>query len=242
MGAFRYVPPYDSIIGAASVGSVDADFTDDWLTDGRPGYPVMKTGGSLSFTITLLAALTLDVIAVCRHAIRAAATITLGGDLSSTIATATYPKDLIPYNWYRRLANPISVSSFTLAVTGNTDPVVIGELYAGRSHTFDVNNFRHGLMIDPGEPFAWEGDMAPYDDRLSKPRRLVGEFLLSASEYADLIAWDLSTRSGSIPSLIIPDDSVNDVWLVQFRYRVSGTDGGNFIVAFEMVEIQRTRW
>src|SRR5688500_15660686 len=128
----RLVSPHRSILFAPVTGSVDATYTKDWLTDGRPDYPVRKTG-DLSLAIAPSPAVSVDVIAVCLHNIRQAASINLTGDVTNTIPTAAHPPNGIPKNWFRLLDAPVSVDSLTLAVTGNTEPIVITELYAGLS-------------------------------------------------------------------------------------------------------------
>lgn len=238
----RFISPHRSILFAGVSGSVDANYAAAWLTDGLPGWPVKKTG-DLSLTVAPSPALELDVIAVVNHNIREAASITLGGDLSSSIVTAAHPPDGIPHNWYRRLSAPASVDSLILGVTGNVDPVIIGELYAGLSMEFDVD-FRHGRTFDPGEPFPWEGEagaMAPYDNGVAQPRRLAGELALEDDEFAELIAWQQATRKGSRPSLVIPDDTKNDAWLCNVRFTES-TVGATHFISMELVEIPRVRW
>lgn len=239
----RFVAPYRSLMFAPVSGSsVDSGYLQSWLTDGRPGYPVRVTG-TLNLTVTPAVATSVDVIALCTHNIRQAATVTLGGSLSGGITTAAMPPDNIPLNIYRRLTSPVSVTTIVLGVSGNTDPIVIGELYAGLSYKFPIT-FRHGLLVDPGQPFAWEGPftlMAPYDPGVAVPRRLKGELLLTTAELAELTAWYQSTRNGTRPSLIIPDDAVNDAWLAVFQYTVT-TDGANHIVSIEIAELPRVRW
>jgi hypothetical protein len=238
----RFVSPHQSVMFAPVTGTVDADFDPDWLTDGRPTMPVQKTGGSISLTVTPAAALNVDVIAVCQHAIRAAAAITLGGSLSSTIATAAYPPDSIPVNWFRKLSSPVSTSSIVLGVTGNTDPVIIGELYAGLS--FEIaSDLETGRTFDPGAPFSWEGYAVqpPYDSGFSSPRRMRGQLQPTDAEYASLVACYQAVRRGTRPALVIPNDAVNDAWLSVFQWTESLV-GGSHIVTIEIVEIPRVRW
>jgi hypothetical protein len=243
MRQIRIVPAHKSIIGApVTAGTVDTTYQREWLTDGSPGFPVRKTGGSLSLTITPAAAVSCDVFAVCHHKVKQAATISLSGSVTNTIPTAAWPADDIPRNWYRRLTTPVSVASLGVAVTGNTDPVIIGEFYAGLSFTFEID-FGHGRTFDPQRPFEWEGEfasLAPYDPGLALPRRLRGELALEPSEYADLEAAYLSQRNGSRPVLIIPNDTVNDAWLAQFSFQESFSAYST--VTMEIVEIPRTRW
>ncbi len=236
----RLVAPHQSLLYAPVVGSVDADYQAAWLTDGRPTFPVQKTGGTISLTVTPAAAQDVDVIAVCHHSLRQAATISLGGSLASSIVTAAALPDGIPLNWFRKLSAPASVSSLVLDVTGNVDPVVIGLLYAGLSTELSLD-FRQGREFDPGRPFAWEGAMLPYDDGFAEPRRLRGELFPTSAEYAALVACTQAMRKGTRPALIIPDDTVNDAWLCTFQW-TEALIAGNHFVTMEIVEIPRVRW
>lgn len=238
----RMVSPHRSLLFAAVSGTVDADYQAAWLTDGRPGFPVRRTG-DLSLTVTPAASKLVDVVAVCHHNIRQAASIALGGSLSSTIPTVAHPPDGIPHNWYRRLAEPVSVATLELDVTGNTDPIVIGELVAGLSWAPEAG-IRSGRQVDGGEPFAWEGEFSvtpPYDPGVAAPRRLSGELALTGDEWSEFLAIHAAQRNGTRPVLLIPDDTVNDAWLAVFRFGDSLV-GGTHFVTLEAVEIPRVRW
>jgi len=235
------VPARRSILGAPVTGSVDATYQAAWLTDGLPGYPA-KTTGDLSLTVTPASALDVDVVAVCHHAIREAAAIALGGSLASTIDTEAWPADDIPHNWFRLLTVPTSVSSIVLGVTGNTDPVIVGELWAGLSTVFP--DLLQGRKYTPESPFPWEGEfssLAPYDPGVSDQRRVSGTVILTDDEFADLEDIRVGQRRGSRPVLWIDDDDVNDAWLAQFSLEEEHSEGLH-IVTLEITEIPRTRW
>jgi hypothetical protein len=245
----RYVRGDESLLFEPVSGTVDATYDEDWLTDGRPNFPV-RTTGNLSLTVTPGATLTgVDVIAIHHHAVKQAATITLSGSVSSTIPTAAWPPDDIPKNWFRKLTTPVSVSSLGLAVTGNTDPVIIGGLFAGKSRTLE-EFLMLGRTVDPGQPFRWEGEygtVPPYDSGNGPQRRMTGQAYLTDAGLDDVEAWYLSTRSGTIPTLIIPEDDVNDAWLVTFHYTAQDfanaeRPNARYSVNFEFAEIPRVRW
>ena len=239
----RIVFPHRSIVGAVSTASgLDATYSQAWLTDGRPGYPVRKTSGDLSASIALAASTAIDVLAITHHSVREAATITIGGDISTTIPTAALPADGIPLNFVRLLETPIDAEDLTLAVTGNTDPIIIGEFYAGLS-TEILLGFRHGRGSSPGAPAPWEGEygvLPPYDAGVSTPRSLHGDFLFDPTEYADFLNSELGQCGGSKAVLVLPDDDVNDAWLAQITITET-TDGYNHFVTVDIVEIRRMR-
>lgn len=245
----RYVRPDESLLGAPVSGSVDADYTANWLTDGRPSFPVRVTG-TLNLTVTPGGSPDpmVDVIALCHHNIQQAATITLGGSLSGGITTAPVLADGIPFNLYRILDSPVSVNTLVLGVSGNSVPVVIGYLFAGLSRTSTPLHL--GRAVTQSEPFAWEGEtltQAPYDPGLADARRISGECILTDTELAAVQAWYASTRRGTRPTLIIPDENVNDAWLAVFRYASQDLGpntypGALHQVTFEFVEVPRVRW
>jgi hypothetical protein len=229
-----------SVYGATVTMTPDATYLASWLTDGRPGYPVKKTGGSLSATVT--ASLSVDMFSVINHNIKQAASIGLSGGVTNTISTAAWTAEGIPLNWVRVLTSPVSISSIGLSVTGNTDPVVVGEFYAGLSIEFP--DFLHGRRFDPDRPFAWEGEyssLGPYDSGVSAPRRVSGSIALDDTQYATLQEVFLSQRNGSRPVAWLEDDAVNDLWLAQFDYDSEHREGSWFI-NLEIMEIPRVRW
>lgn len=237
----RLVSPYGSFIGASVSGSVDATYKASWLTDGLPATPVRKTGGSISLGATA-SARNIDVLAVTHHRIKQAASISITGSVTTTIPTSAWNEDDIPYNWFRILGAPVSTTNLSIAVTGNTDPVIIGEMYAGLS--FTLPDFLNRRAFEPGEPFEWEGELAglaPYDPGLSEPRRESGLLILTNAQFAQLKSCVTGARRGTLPVLYIPDDNVNDAWLAQLRYTEQHEEGFHF-VTLDIVEIPRTRW
>lgn len=234
----RIVSPHQSLLYAPVSGTVDADYVNDWLTDGRPGFPVQVTG-ALSLTVTPAAPQDVDVICLHHHNVREAATVTLGGDLSGAITTRAPFADNIFPNIFRLLSVPVSVSSLVLGISGNTVPVITS-LYAGLSTEISLG-FEAGRTFDPGKPFPWESTMAPNEDGMTVPRRLSGTWAPTDAEFAALLACLQAMRNGTRPALIIPDDTVNDAWLCTFQI-TEALVGGNHFVTIEIVEIPRIRW
>jgi hypothetical protein len=253
----RYIRPDESIMFAPVSGTVDDTYLPAWLTFGDPSHPA-RTTGNMSLTVSPSPAQSVDVIAVCHHNIREAASIALGGSVSSTIETHAHPPDDIPTNWYRLLTTPVSVSSLSLSVTGNTDPVIVGELYAGLSRTLPP--LRLGKRLAPGEVFPWEGEyslLAPYDPGVHRTTRLQGTFYLTESQLNELHDWHLSQRNGSRPTLIILDYPQHHALLAVFNYEAEDFAPGDalvegspvtdapvalFLVTMQIVEIPRLRW
>ena len=244
--SFLFSPPDQSLIGSTVTGTVDADFFADWLTDGRPGYPVKATG-TLSLAIAASPAVSVGIVAAINHNLDSGNTVDLTGDVTATITAPAARRHAIPRNPYALVAPAVPVSALTVAVTGNSVPVVLGEFWGGTLYTLEWPLLTEP-DYDPGEPFEWEASLPPYDDG-QEVRRLAGETYLSDVGLADVEGWWESTRRGTQPSLIVPDSLVNDAWLVTMRYSVQSiwlhdTDPTQSLhhVQFEFVELPRTRW
>lgn len=238
-----YVRPDESFMFGSVAGTVTADYDADWLVDGRGSRPV-RNGTNLSLTATALAARTVTLIAICNHNIAGA--ITVGGQ---SIGPATLGADGIYSNPYATVALG---SQTSLALTCSGSPAIIGELYAGTQRTLERFQLHTGAELEETDPFEWEGDASsipPYDPGVADVRILRGETLVSDTGLADIRAWYKSTRRGTRPTLIVPIDTVNDAWLVTFRYRVElvrihPSIPGQSIhrVQMEFTELPRLRW
>lgn len=238
----RLISPHRSLMFATVTGTPDATYQASWLVDGRGNYPLKKTG-AFSFALAKSPAQDVDVIAVCLHNIRAAATISLTGDVTNTIPTSAHPSNAIPHNWFRLLTAAVSVDALTIAITGNVDPITIGELYAGLSWEPE-SGLKHGRSLSPGEVLQRLGEHGltmPFDDGVSAPRGMSGELALTSAEFAELKDMHAAQRNGSRPCLFIPDDTINDAWLCVFNF-TEQTTGGTHFVSIEFMEIPRIRW
>lgn len=247
MGLFRYSRPDESFIGAASTGTVDADFNALSLCDGRPGDAVKRTGG-LSLTAYATGRVPVGVVAVCNHDLSSggrAEIVFAGSTTTVNVDSSGLPANDIPLNAYALLTETCS-SGLTITTTG----AVLGELWAGRVRTLE-----RGLMVDsnllPPDPYQWAGTFGsiPPNDEGVEARRLSGTAIVSDTGLADIEEWYRATRRGVYPSLIIPFDGVPDAWLVTFGYSVVVTwkhptlpSKSIYKVAFEFTEMPRTRW
>lgn len=238
--------PDESFLYGTVTGTVDTDYDPDWLLDGRPGFPVHRATGGLALTATALAARDVSILALINHNI--AGTVAITGGVTATIPAATLEADGIYLNSFVRIATVVGATS--LVMTSAAAPATVGLLYAGK-----VRDFERDLAVDDAEfselstPFVWEGDIPPYDDGYSEPRRLAGSCIVSGTGLADLRAWARSTRKGTRPSLLVPFESTNDAWLVTFRLswqplHVKESDAAlsSYRARLEFVEIPRVRW
>lgn len=228
---FRYMRDDERLVGTVT-GSVDDDFEAQWLMDARHSFPAKKTGG-LSLAVSGSAVMA-DTFVVVNHNIPGAGTAAFGA--FATVTIPAHGSDGIARNGFELLGSPVSVGSFTFSTSGE----VVGEIWVGPSHALTVD-FLMGRQFDPGRPFRWETSLPPYDDGMSEPRRLSGRMVLDDEEYEDLVDWYTSTKKGKRPSIIIPDENVNDAWLAVWEFTEEHSEGYHF-VAIEVLELPRTEW
>lgn len=244
VGDFLYVRPDQSFtLNAAVSGGADTSYTDEWLCDGRPGRPVRATSGSITWTVTNTAT-TVSLVAVVNHNIDAARTITIGGDISTTMSgPAAQPNGLNLNPWAS--VTPTSCTSVTVAVSSNSAAVIIGEFVAGTKSTLERNI---GAAPDITPFHRVVSHDAEFDSLLSYNksiggRVLSGDIVLTNSGLSAVKAWWESTRGNSRLSLIVPDSNVQDAWMVkftEFRYRPNSVNTNLVSLGFE--EIPRTAW
>lgn len=230
------------LLGSVS-GSVDTDFNANWLIDERNGFPVKKTGGAIDLTATPPASVSCDFFTIFSHTIDPAVNVTLtrnGGTAVGVLTPGAWGEDGVPYNPYLLLSAPVSVTSLRLVVTGNSTPVVIGELYAGLSTDLGAD-FLFGISANPGQPVTWESELAPVDDGLSEERTEQGQLILTDAQFSVFSAWYRSTRKGIIPTVVLPDSNVNDAWLATIECQDEQTENLHF-VSLTLREKQRRRW
>ncbi len=198
---------------------MDDTYLEQWLVDAEPGHPVVYTGNP-TYTVTPDAAMDVDFIAIHHHNIVPAATVTLGGSLSSSIDLWPIRPDGIAPNAYRLLDTPTSTSTLTLSVSGNGAMTIIGGLYAGLSRTLPALHLGRHSVPRKVRPFEGEfSSLAPYAKGIGPGLLSVtGTFILTEAQLNELAAWHESQQEGSVPAILLPDYPVGKPMLVQFDY------------------------
>jgi len=233
----------DATVGGTAVAT---DYEQGWLVDGRAGRPVRGVGGGLSLTITGAAKMCSGVVLAHSNLTVAG---TVGGDVSAALTPTTRANGITLNPWDE--FTETSVDSLTFVVTGNPVDPVVGELFVGKLRRLARNLHRgqnvwghQRYAIDPQAEFSSQN---PYDRGL-EGRRLRGSNLYAPSDFDAIEAMVLSTRDGSRPLVIIPDDDdPTDAWVVKvvgFEWRRVPTSGGDIwyevVLAFD--EVPRHRW
>lgn len=231
-------------IGGSVSGGADTGYLDEWLVDGRPGRPARAATGSQTWTITISSS-TVGIAAICNHNIDAARTITLGGGISASTSGPTLPANGIPLNPWVTFGPTGSVTSITVAVSSNTNPLIIGEFVCGTRSTLE-RSLRPGASItteyDVVRHDAEFNSLMPYDKGIVR-RTLRGGNIYTDSGLAAILDWYDSTRGGTKPTLIVPYSTVQDAWLVEMKPpQYQHLSNNRNEVSFEFVEYPRSRW
>jgi hypothetical protein len=239
---FTYIRS-DETFGSAVSGTVDSTYDNEWLIDGRTSYPVRLTGSGIALTITG-SAQAVGALVVGHHLLDAALSVAITGDITNTVVIPSYGANGIPFNGYRLITEVPAVTTLTLTVTGNTGAaVIIGEFVAGKARTlpgtlsahtgFQRNNFAQQRQLDR----AW---IPPYDKGMVA-EQWEGTLLLTAAQRLELLAWEESQKSRTLPSVVI----INSLALfgfVEVGRQVALPGGALFKIDIRFVELPRTRW
>ena len=239
---FKYLRP-DETFGTSVSGSVDATYNANWLIDGRPSRPVRYTASGVVYTITGTAT-DVDFLALGYHALDAALSVSIGGDITDTLTIPAYGANDIPANAYKAITPVSGVDSLTVTVSGNTgSAVIIGEFAAGTTRTlpgtlsrhtgFRRNNFTAQRSLD-------RAFIPPFDKGMVA-KQWTGTLLLTSTQRDDLIAWEESQQSGTRPSIVVIDSAV---WwgYLEVGNEIALPGGLLWKIDIRFVEIPRTRW
>ncbi len=224
-------------------GGVDTDYLAAWVADRRVGRPARSNASTFSYTISNPSG-EVGMVVVANHNLDLGATINVFST-SFTVSTEARP-DGIPLSPFF-IRTPANTTTLTVASsTAQANVPVIGEIFAGKYRTLprslrlaDAEFEHHQYGIDPQAEFA---SIQPYDKGMAS-RTLVGSVVVTSSEFADLRGWYEAQRGFSKPSVIVPDGSVKDAWVVRlntFSYRKH--DESLHEVRLEFTEYPRSRW
>ncbi len=230
---------------ATSAGTTDSDYVDDWLADSRPGWPAKATTGTVTWTITKTAGY-VNGIGIFNHNLDAALVATIGGTISTTITVPAARPSGIPRNPFKSVTAEPACATMSIAIASNSLPVTIGAVYAGKVRTFPHTGLSvRGLSGSENDFRSQSGDstMMPFDPRM-RTRPLRGSTVCTTSELDDLIAWQESQKGGSLPSVLIMDDTANDAKLVymSLAYDSIPNASGLWEAALTFMELPRVRW
>jgi hypothetical protein len=217
MSVLSYLAPPFWSAHATVTASVDADYLAAWLCDTRPGRPIRSTSGAFSASIANPSG-PVDVMVVGHHNVDPGSLIAIDGDIDASLTVPALPADGIPLNPFTLAGSPNIAATLTLAVSGNSVDVVIGEFAAGQLRSIglpQLSSHRLEHAHKNIEPAVDVASVLPYDKGVAM-RRLSGTYVLTNTEKDAVEEWYRAERGGSRPSVIIPELDVNDAWFVRF--------------------------
>ena len=224
-----------------SAGTTDSDYTDDWICDGRPGRPARATNGTVTWSATFTSAeVGLIVLGNCNSDVNA----TIGGGASATVTAGALQPDGIRLNGFATVT-PANETNLTVAFSGATSAVVLGEFMAGKYRTLGLPVYTGDQRSDRDFTRSMEMDLAsipPYDPGLAA-RTWECNFILSTADKEILRGCFLAQKNGTKPTVIVPDSDTNDAWICFMSAPVAKpVSGRHWSVDVTFSEVPRVRW
>ena len=225
---------------STSAGTTDTDYLDEWAADGRPGRPAKATSGTVTWSLSFTSA-EVGLVAVCNCNSNVNATI--GGTVSGTVTAGTLQPNGIRLNGFQTFT-PASGTTLTVGFSGASANVTLGEVMAGkyrslRAPRWDAKLAENDFGLSAESEFS---SIHPYDRGLVA-RTLSGSQTYTTADRDLILAWQQAQRGNSRPSLIVPDSTVNDAWVVLLA-PVEYTQVGPGLWDVDLVfhEYPRSRW
>lgn len=240
---FGYVPPYLnwSRKGSVSGATSSDEHSLDWLVDDRGLFPLHVDGNSASLTVTN-SSHTVSVVAIHNH--RIDGDIAVSGGIAGTLTAAAAQADGIFLNPFLRVT-PAAITSLSISISGNDEDVVIGELIAGEliempMPMWSTEEFTDEDYSDESYPGSLIG-ITPYPED-AEARTWRGTQLYTTEQRDLLLQCRKAQRGYAIPTLIIPDLSVNDAWYGYIRKFKSKPRENWWEIELVITECPRTRF
>jgi len=242
---------------SVSPSTLSATYVAAWLCDGRT-RPIRSVNGSFNATIThqgASAAQPVNCVILSHTNFDEGLNVSIGGDImpQTFVSPAATPPDDIPYSGVLFPSGGFSVTSWTLAMSGNSKDIIIGEAVAGLADYLKLPVFRSDAdgIRDFTRPMDMDlASIWPYDPKHGGRQPFKGRWLMSEVEYQEMVDVFLAQRNGTRPMFLIPDENVNDARMVFMSApRFSGYErpdsDPNFRLRFvdlEFAEVPRHRW
>lgn len=228
-------------LNATVAGTVDGDTYDpNSLCNEDPHEPIRTPTGSVSFAVTgVLGSMNCTGLLVCLHSLTAGVVATFSG--LGTVTAPTVPPGGIRVNGWSQIA-ATAASGFTFSLT-DSGPVTIGFVAAGiwrqlRAMPTDTAFPRSMITIANGGEFGGIGY-----DKGAEARACGGTLVVDDAMKAILDAAFAASQNNSKPTALVPDDRVNDVWLVTWdSYAPRPLKDNVWRVDVVWREIARLRW
>lgn len=243
IASLSYVRPDENYarngIGVLSATSAQVGYEASRAGNGRPVHPWWATSGTASLTATY-GATQVDIVALIHSNVDAGRTVTIGGTFAGTISGSRqangYPRNIA-------LIGSGAGGSATVSVAGNSVELAIGELVVGRlramAYPLQKGARRKRSRIVQTDTDSYFGDEIRIDVG-AELWQASGHWMLTNAEFTDFEAWWESTRGGTLPTLIIPNDVDNQPRLCRMTADIEySNDGGYKSVDVTFDEVAR---
>lgn len=221
---------------AVNTGSLDTDYPVANLYDLNPAKPGQLTTTTGSWTWNFAAPQVLEMAAIIMHNLDAGLDVRLQGNAANAwgaptfdqaFVIPTYREDGFPYNPWMDISTLVpSAASRTFAwwrlvvVGTNSAAVKIGEVWLGATKRQLTRNIAWGSTRTESRPgVIHETDYLvklKYDYGVLR-RSLDVQIENTDVSLAEVLSWGRSCRWAMRPTVIIPDPTVNDAWMVNFK-------------------------
>jgi hypothetical protein len=241
---FRYMRPDELMtLNGSIVATAETSYQAAWIGDGRPGFPFKGVSSSLS-AVVVGSTKNVSGFVLGHHNVYAPNSITISG-IASMVAPPIQANSINLNPWVSCATT--SINSFTLAITNNSaGKLIIGELFAGTLRSTTTGLIQKSVTFDYEAGFidldAEFDGQSGYDKGFER-RFLTGVLRCNSTDQAAIEAWWKSTRGTSLPSVIIPDDAVQDAWVVKFEgFQKRPVSYRHAEIAVRFREYSRSRW
>lgn len=242
MGRTLYAHPSDNVAGlvtpVVNTGTEDPDYPAAYLVDGNPARPAQLTTTSGSWVWDFGAAQRVDLVAIPMHNLAAGVDVKIQGhtanswgtpSLSVAIPIPTYREDGFPFGSWVDLTGAGGYSTggyryWRVVVTNAAVAIKVGEVLLLATKRTLNPNVKWGVREPEDRALVehrTEYQVSTVYDLGVTMRGLEGDLETTAAGLAALRLWWRSCRGRSRACVLIPDENVNDVWLVRFAGRAA---------------------
>lgn len=240
-----------------NTGTEDTTYPAAYLIDSIPSRPAQLTTTTGSWVLTFAAAQRVDLVALPMHNLSAGLEVRIQGNaanvwgapsLNETITIPAYRGDGFPFGSWLDLTTKAGYlvagyQFWRLVIVGvNASPVKVGELLLISTKRTLNPNVSWGARLGETRPII--ENMTDYQvstiyDLGVTRRSLSGELDTTDAGLAAVRAWWQDCRGRARPFLLIPDEDVNDGWVVRWAGDLDPTlqvtDRNTLALGFEEV-------
>lgn len=245
MAFFLYIKPRDLVnayndSSPSVTGAVETGYNANWLVDGQPGRPTRVASADASYDVTIPGGRDVNFVGLTNHNIDNGKVITLGGDVSGSITSTGPLKN--PYHFIDPTVE--NAGSVTLALTGNSQDVIIGEALIGFARELErpVKPGARRRFPTANEPRGGLYNSLTAYDYGVRPRTFECQTVLTRDGLDAVQLWYDETDDQTKFSVIVLDPSVNEFWCVLFKNWEYTRRGPDIFDAFMTFEEKRLKW